>query len=616
MKKRLLGLMLVLALVMALFAGCSSATTTEAAPAAEPAATEPTESAAQAPTPAEAPSAEPEAEEIPAEAPVEGTEAPAPEASAPESPAPEAPAENPEGPPPESPVSPEAVDSGYDYTWHRILPESDTPEIVTVYGKEINLMGDLGTLGIHEFNQFDYWPNVIEKTGVDLEVTYISFFAWSELYQLWIAAGDYTDIVIGGSYTGGLEQGVEDDVVLDYTDYVQDLMPNYYHRIMDHGYYENTTINDRWLSVISMYDAYKVNEGLLLRKDWLDNLGMDIPSTWDEFHDVLLAVKETYNPDWTVYIDQSCTMGHYGGYTVPFYGVGGTSIAFYLDDGEIKSGLLSQEYKDYITRLNGYWNDGLLNPDFLNTQADTHSQVFTSAVLTDNMFMWGDNLEGITTFMGYDVGPDFELAPLVGPLDFDGQKDVNTALNPGDMEGYMFTVEALDNLEATLSFVDFWFSDDGADIYNYGCEGLDFVYDENGEPQWTDAMIHNPFGMTVVGYARCRCPYGSLGGYAYRNRTVFEYGQTQLDAWEVWTAIADGSNALPSNLTMDLELSNEQTTIMSDICTFADTYIAQFVIGQRSIDEEWDSFIETLHNMNINRAIEIEQITIDEHNNR
>ncbi len=584
--KKIIALLLTLVMVCGLFAACAKTETAQQT-------TEQTEAAnniQQSESAEEQPSAEPsEAAEAAAPAePVESSEA-AETAESSEEPA-------------------AAAVEAYDYTYRPAAEEHDT---LTMYATEINLMGDLGTLGIDSFDDFGYYKQVVEATNMDLEAQYVSFFAWSELYPLWIAAGEWSDIVLGGSYTGGLEQGVEDEFVLDLTDYVEEMMPNYYHRILDHDYVSSATTDGRWLDVKSMYDEFKTNEGLLIRKDWLDAAGLDVPETWDEYHEAMVAFKNLFDPEWVVYITGSCALSSFGGLSVPYYNVGQSNTPFYQKDGTVYTSLISDEYRNYLKRLNQYWNEGLLNPDFLSETYDPHSQSFSGWITGNNMGIWTENIEGLGTTLSYELPEGFEALPVVGPKDYEGQINANAQPTMGDMPGLLVTVEASDHLENVLSWVDYWFSNEGANTYNYGELGVDYTLDENGEPTFTDAIINNEFGMTVTSYMRCRCPYAVLAGYGYRARTAFEYNDTQLAAWDVWTAAVEGSQVLPQTMTMDLALSNEQNILVNDICTLADEWVAKFVIGDRDIDTEWEEFVGILKNMGIDRVVEIEQITLD-----
>ena len=144
---------------------------------------------------------------------------------------------------------------------------------------------------------------------------------------------------------------------------------------------------------------------------------------------------------------------------------------------------------------------------------------------------------------------------------------------------------------------------------------MDYTIDENGNPQYTDAVIHNQFNLAPSQYLRARCPNGFMIGFTESHRTDFEYSDEQLAALAVWDAVVDGSQVIPGNMSMDAELNSEQNILTSDLCTLADEWVAKFIIGDRDLDADWDAFQELLHSNGIDRCVEIEQITLDNYDN-
>ena len=585
--KRYLALLLALAMLCCLLAGCGSSEDTAAA-APEEAAASVEETPVEEAAPVEAATAE---EPAPAEEAAPADEsAPAPNVEAAE----------------EAPGA-----TGYDYTWAGPL---DTPETVTMLSTEVNIMGDLGELGLTGFEMFDYYPVLVEKTNIELETRYMSFMTWSEQYQLFIAAGDWTDMVKGGDYTGGLEQGVEDEYLLDFTDYVQELMPNYYNRLVEYGYLEEATLNNRFLEVCSMYDEYKENQGLLIRQDWLDELGLDLPETWDDFHTVLKAFKDTYDCEWPIYLCQELTMTGFGGFDVPYQGGDATDITFFQEDGTVIASVTTQEEKEYISTLHQYWEDGILNPDFMTVMSDATSPNFNNTVSGGQLGLWPSSIEGLSTLLGMDLPEGFAVSALLGPHDSDDPINHNSSVTMTDNTSTIFTMEAEDNLEAVLTWMDFWYSDEGVLLHNYGVEGVDYVLDENGEPEFTDFVTENSYGLSASNFLRCRVPYGTLTGLDVRSRTAFEYNQQQLDAWDLWTgAVGEGECTIPSNATVSTDLNNEYTNLASDLATICNEWLTHFVLGTRDIDSEWDTFQQTLKDAGLDRVVEIRQISLDEY---
>ena len=82
-----------------------------------------------------------------------------------------------------------------------------------------------------------------------------------------------------------------------------------------------------------------------------------------------------------------------------------------------------------------------------------------------------------------------------------------------------------------------------------------------------------------------------------------------LEAPDIWASNVDFAWLMPP-ITMNVEEGMENTRIMNDVNTHRDEMIARFISGTESFDN-WDAFINTLHVMGIERAIEIQQAALD-----
>ena len=97
--------------------------------------------------------------------------------------------------------------------------------------------------------------------------------------------------------------------------------------------------------------------GMTVRKDWLDELNMDVPRTIDELYDVLVAFRDNYGA-W-MHLFKDGTIGN--DYILSAYGV---MQDFYLIDGgtEVGFGPTTEEYKTYVKLMRDWYAEGLIDP--------------------------------------------------------------------------------------------------------------------------------------------------------------------------------------------------------------------------------------------------------------
>lgn len=131
-----------------------------------------------------------------------------------------------------------------------------------------------------------------EETGIVFEFTEISQAAWAEQIGVILASGDMPDVVVGSisnfaAYT---------ESFLPLNDLVEQYAPNL------SAFYDERpdlkvagTMEDGQLYSLPLFQQqgyYTHNNRYAINQDWLDRVGMDVPTTQDELFEVLMAFKE------------------------------------------------------------------------------------------------------------------------------------------------------------------------------------------------------------------------------------------------------------------------------------------------------------------------------------
>ena len=108
-----------------------------------------------------------------------------------------------------------------------------------------------------------------------------------------IASGDYPAIISNLIYSSGDTGALADDVIVDLTDYLEEYSPNYNYLIGSNPDEASIFRNDgRVLSYKSPYDNFIQNQGMVIRKDWLEEQNLEVPTTYEEMHNVLTTFRD------------------------------------------------------------------------------------------------------------------------------------------------------------------------------------------------------------------------------------------------------------------------------------------------------------------------------------
>jgi putative aldouronate transport system substrate-binding protein len=205
---------------------------------------------------------------------------------------------------------------------------------------------------------------------------------YNQKVSLAIAAKDIPDIMHVADYSTLVEL-VENDMIEDLTDVYNNLACDTVKAAYE-TYGDNNPLNyctfDGKIMAIPKTQLSDGQDFLWLRKDWLDNLGLDEPSTLDEMAEVLRAFIED-DPDGN---GQDDTIGLamlqtvYGGYPNNHFAVDNIFTAFNAypdvwitaDDGSAVYGSVQPEMKDALSLLADWYSDGLIDKEFATRTTD------------------------------------------------------------------------------------------------------------------------------------------------------------------------------------------------------------------------------------------------------
>ena len=490
------------------------------------------------------------------------------------------------------------------------LPLADG-ETLTVMHESLNLMGPLAEAGagIENFQQMGYIQEIQQRTGVNLEITELNHWTKDEQVQLAIASDSLPDILCGMDYSTGDEGALADDVILNLSDYAE-YAPNYFYMVESAGDQQKQFLSDgKVLKFMSPYEQYRANQGMVVRKDWLEEQGLDVPETYDQMTEVLKAFKDAYGCTSTIYMTSQCYVtGLSDGYDITAFPADGgveSVMPYYVDNGEVRSTLNADGFKDYLSMLHDWYTDGLFDPDFVSVEYNPFSDYLSGHIDSDQMGVWVTSGEGIDN---YSV--PVTCVPMLVRNEGDMDHIFPTSLTTDSMNDTYVTTNC-ENVELAMNYLDYWYSQDGILFFNYGVEGESYTINDAGEPEFTDAVIHNEYGLSVSNMMRLYCGYGIWSAPMLRMRTADFNSDLADEAWEVWSAKLDGTMTMPDFISLDADQSETEGYHSSDILTYALQMVPQFIMGTADLDAEWDSYCDKLEDMGLSECVEVWQEAYD-----
>lgn len=369
------------------------------------------------------------------------------------------------------------------------------------------------------------------------------------------------------------------------------------------------------------YNIYTIPQYSMINKTWLDELGLEVPTTLDELHDVLVAFKEN---------DMAATYGNDAGQTIPmsfgidqwcwgqniyYAGFGFTNWTndvcmdlILQPDGTVNFVSDDDNYRAALEYFHDWFTEGLIDQEVFS-QDDTQYMAKCSQGRVGVATWWY-----IEELMG-DHADDYVFLPVLdGP---DGTHNVTVRDGGGINSGSLSITSACESPINLLKFYDQWYIPENTMQLQYGPIDTYFTgQDENGLWQSvTDEEAQEKFGksagelkseMEVAG------PKLILSDY-YAN--VFEMeprAQERLnDLYDYWMQFVDDTTCYPVDCVFTQEELDTIDRYRVDFEGFVAEQEAAWLRDGGITDETWAAYKDNLNSYGMEQLLEVYQAAYD-----
>lgn len=460
-----------------------------------------------------------------------------------------------------------------------------------------------------------------EKTGVKINWTTYADSAWQEKKSLLFASNQLPEAFFGQEILTNddlLKYGTEGMLVPLESYITEENTPNLYKIFRDYPEYKSsiTAPDGHIYSLMSFDDGYvtTTNQPLFINKDWLEIVNMEVPSTTEEFYEVLKAFKEqdaNGNGDPNDEIPYSFSkdtnyasdlFGSFGMIDDTNMNNGKTHIA--VKDGKVIYTAVGDEYKNAIKYFHKLYSEGLIDQEAFTQD----SSVFKAKCKNENRTV--GVLQGWRSTAWSTSNEDdsyIPVPPLTGP---DGDRCwpelqngvnglgsfaiTNVARDPGYIMRWVDQCyEPLFSIESSLALkVGLHLKEDGAGKYDYAEApttenrakvvpgGYDRIYNVTKEA----AALLKSAPSHMIEKQKLDTYYADYYYPEYYPRFMFT-----------------------------TEESDRLSTLATEINSFANEKYAAWMTGG-GIEEEWDSYLKQMDTMGLPELVEIYQVALDRYN--
>lgn len=384
---------------------------------------------------------------------------------------------------------------------------------------------------------------------------------------------------------------------------------------------------------MTLYQKFYVNQ------KWLDKLGLEKPTTIDEFHDMLVAFRDG-DPNGNGIKDEVPLSGSIGKEYIRTtldcflmnafqYSTSWEKNWLYLEDDKVACGALTEGYREGLRWFKQLYDEGLMDHEiFINTQ---ESLKLLSGAADGNKlgcFTAMFPVAGLATD-NPEIYDYVALSPLEGP---NGRCSPDNPQGRASVTGYLITRDCK-YPEAAFRMGDFLMtlasSDDGKCdnmMMLYGEEGVGWEYPThgelglNGEPA---RFVLLPGKLQENGeYSRNDICWDEIGPWTKPMNERNSQGMNPAAGYNIEQVLYDDTRdayepfrvkkSLPT-----LIFSAEDAEIMADYVVNTQNYgqeaIAAFVTGQWSLDDDWDTYVQTMNDYGMQELIDIYERAYEEY---
>ena len=490
--------------------------------------------------------------------------------------------------------------------------------------------------GCEDWSQLAVIDEYANRLGIRLDCDFYET-DWETQLTLKVAGDELPDMLIGCSMNvSDVNEWGGEGYFLDLSQYI-DLMPNlnaYFDQYPELEAYCTTSDGHIYGLPKLKVDMTDRLTRSFINKQWLDNLGLSMPTSIDEYYDVLVAFKEqdaNGNGDPDDEIPLLFTSDS-GGYTalektlLDAYGIFTTDPNYVLqadESGKVELANINDTYKEYLKFMHRLYAEGLMEQEAFTITGDEittkqQGDVYGSFgcgsapfVMANKDISYDANWMALSG-MSSELHPKRE-ASIASPV----QNSILVAVN-GNTE----------YPEALARFIDYFYTEEGMLSATKGYDGVTFDmvqddllgtevpemripdgYTSGEEFRYKGAILNEALNLVEKNIDR-QAMFESDREVLEKPEFVEKYGWAArvIDAFKSDDVTGVEAYPVVSYTSDEVE---ERGAVYKDITTYLKQARAQFITGELDLDKDWDTYVNTLNQMNLGRLLEIEQAAYD-----
>lgn len=518
-------------------------------------------------------------------------------------------------------------------------PDVDEPIPVTIFTPKLSWDGEFDS----DSNVFT--KEMEEKFNIKINWELAPQDAAKEKQQLSLASGDYPDAFLGVTWLDGIskidaQKYGKEGIFLPLNDLIKEYAPNIQKAMQEIPYLESgSTAPDG-----NIYALPAINEcfhcsrygKMWINTKWLENLKLEMPTTTEEFRDVLRAFKNN-DPNGNGKKDE-----------IPLSGetteVGNSPNIFLMnsfihsngkdyinvENGELYLAAMKPEWKEGLKYIHSLYDEGLIDTGTYTQNMEALKQLGTTE---GDAILGASAATHLAVFMdlAHENSPNYDVVPPIkGP---NGAQFTTSNYGVVDVFTFAITEKAKGKkAEALMKLADYLYSEEGTVLATRGQEG---VHWRKGEPDDIDlngkqakyaSIPKDPDEEEKEDEKKIYYTWGERGPVKltreYRDSIATATDELSPEGYErrLFNATLKYEGYEPEELFdansawIDPSEAEEVSLLQININKYINENMVQFITGAKDIEKEWESYLSGFKNLQVDRYLEIYQKAYDVEN--
>lgn len=351
----------------------------------------------------------------------------------------------------------------------------------------------------------------------------------------------------------------------------------------------------------------RLNNPLQIRKDWLDKLGLKEPVTTDDWYITWKAFKEQ-DPNGNGKADEIPFSGNSIDVARSLVRAWGMEHGFFLPKGsnKVTYGPIEDRYKEAITWIAQMYKEGLIDKEIATNDEKAFQAKVAQNLVGSYRGLLGGHMRAFNETLPKTI-PGFQVIgtePMKGP--YGDQREPMGGVTAG---GETVITKDCKYPEAAMRWLDYFYGEEGSAFVSFGpYEGKTYYKGEDGRYHYTDYVHKNPEGKSAKEAVGTFSPVQNVWPSLFHYDTHLEFNPP-YNVEALLKMAPYGVESLP-HLGFSQEDDEVRRQIMADIDTYVDEMTTKFILGLEPLSK-WDTYVDQVKKMGIDKVLEIYQKAYD-----